>query len=252
MTAPAFRLTDAARTDVGTVRKINEDSYIARPDIGLWGVADGMGGHDNGEWASQTVVAALEKVAPEGDFTVDATKVADAIHAANSVIHEQVQAKGRQMGSTAAVLLIEQPNFAAMWAGDSRVYLLRAGKLVRITRDHTQVQEMIDHGLLTEAEAKSHPMVHVISRAVGVESSLELDAIVDQAEPGDVFLLCSDGLYGMVNDDEIAGVLASAAPEGVCKTLVSLALERGAPDNVTVVTVACEEVTRVTFATSEA
>jgi serine/threonine protein phosphatase PrpC len=247
MSTPALRLNHGARSDVGAVREVNEDSFIARPEIGLWAVADGMGGYENGQWASGTIVEALAAIGTDEDFDAAAAKVADAIHAANAVINEQVRSTGHNMGSTAAALMIQGRRFVVFWAGDSRVYLLRDGELIRMTQDHTQVQDMVERGLLTPEEAAHHPMMHVISRAVGVETTLELDAIVDEAEVGDVFLICSDGLYGVVGDEEILAALL-AAPLTAPEQLVQLCLSRGAPDNVTVVTIACEEITLLSLA----
>ena len=251
MTAQALRLTHGARSDVGVVRQVNEDSFIARPEIGLWAVADGMGGYENGQWASNAIVKALEEVAPDEDFDAAASRVAEAIHAANAVINDQVRASGRNMGSTAAALMIQGRRFVVFWAGDSRVYLLRDGELFRMTEDHTQVQDMVSRGLLTPEEAAHHPMMHVISRAVGVEPTLELDAVADEAQVGDLFLICSDGLYGVVDDEEIAQALRQLST-GAAETLVELCLSRGAPDNVTVVTISCEETTLLTFAPEQA
>ena len=244
-----LRLVDAARTDVGKVREVNEDSYVSRPDEGLWAVADGMGGFEHGQWASQTVVASLNQAILTGDFDADSLRVADAIHAANTTIHAESEAEGKRMGSTAAVLLVRERRFAVLWAGDSRVYLLRDGVLFRLSRDHTQVQELVDRGMLTLEEAAHHPMAHVVSRAVGVQPALQVDAIVDEANVGDVFMLCSDGLYGEVADAEIAETLGSGRPAMACDRLVETALERGARDNVTVIAVACEEITLTTSPT---
>ncbi|HWE99965.1 MAG TPA: protein phosphatase 2C domain-containing protein [Caulobacteraceae bacterium] len=243
----AFRFIDSAVTDVGRVRTVNEDSFVAAAQSGLWAVADGMGGHENGQKASRTVAEQLSSVEFQDDFDADSMTIADAVHAANAAIWSEASAAGKQMGSTAAALFVNGHRFAVVWAGDSRVYLLREGSLHRLTRDHTQVQEMVDRGYLTEAEAKNHPMSHVISRAVGVGPELELEAVADQVIGGDVFLLCSDGLYNMVSDEEIAHQLAQASPHGASKALVDAALERGAPDNVTVIAVACEPVTLLTI-----
>ncbi|MGA0603153.1 PP2C family protein-serine/threonine phosphatase [Caulobacter sp. KR2-114] len=246
MNVPALRLTHEAQSDVGAVRQVNEDSFVALPEHGLWAVADGMGGLENGQWASGAVVEALSRLSPESDFDAAAAKVAEAIHQANATINAAVRESGHNMGSTAAALMILGRRFAVFWAGDSRVYLLRGGQLFRMTEDHTQVQDMVSRGLLSEEEAAHHPMRHVISRAVGVEPTLELDAVADEVQIDDVFLLCSDGLYGVVSDDEIAQALA-VNPVSAARDLVALSLSRGAPDNVTVVTVCCEETTLLMF-----
>jgi serine/threonine protein phosphatase PrpC len=241
-----LRLRAAARSDVGRVRSANEDSFIERPDMCLWVVADGMGGHANGQWASRAIVDAVSRVAPSGDFDADIRRVADAIHAANATIYHRASEDGAQMGSTVAALLVQEGFFAALWVGDSRIYLYRDGTLHQLTRDHTQVQEMVEAGLLDAAEAKSHPMGHVLARAVGVQESLEIDVIVDEAEVGDTFLLCSDGITAVISNDEIARAMAGPPqPATAIATLVELCLERGAPDNVTTIAVACEEITRL-------
>jgi len=243
-----LRLRAAAVSDVGRVRSANEDSFLERSDSGVWVVADGMGGHAHGQWSSNTIVSAVRDLSLSGDFDADVNSLADAIHAANAVIHERTMAEGVSMGSTVVALLVRDRRFAVLWAGDSRIYLCRDGWLHQLTRDHTQVQEMVDAGLLSPEEAKEHPMKHVLARAVGVQPSLQLDAIVDEVDAGDIFLLCSDGLTGQVSDQEIVQAMGARQPQAVCASLVELCLERGAPDNVTTVTVACEEITRVSLA----
>lgn len=242
MTA-TFRFRTGAVTDVGGVRKVNEDALVSRPEAALWAVADGMGGHDNGRFASGALAAELEKAALDGGFDEDAQAVGDAIAAANAAIFAAAREAGKSMGSTVVALFLAGPRFGCLWAGDSRAYLKRGEQLHRLTRDHTQVQDMVERGLLTAEEARSHPMSHVLSRAVGVGAQLQLDAVADEAAPGDVFLLCSDGLTGVVADAEIAERLAQDKPEIAAQRLVELCLSRGAPDNVTVVVVACEETT---------
>jgi serine/threonine protein phosphatase PrpC len=243
VTAAGFRLVDAALSDPGKVRAANEDSFHADADRGFWLVADGMGGHANGAWASQAIVEQLGRTSLSGLLTADVTMAAEALHAANARIFGEAQSSGRRMGSTAAVLLVSGGRFAALWVGDSRIYLLRGGALHQLTRDHTQVQEMVDRGLLTREEAANHPMSHVISRAVGVEAAMEVDVIVDDAAPGDVFMLCSDGLSGLVSSDEIAAAIGGKRPRRACEGLLATCLDRGAPDNVTVIVVACEPLT---------
>ena len=134
------------------------------------------------------------------------------------------------------------------WAGDSRAYLLRGGQLYHLTRDHTMVNDMVVKGMISEEEALVHPMRHVLNKAVGVQAELELDGITDEVRPGDCFLLCSDGLTGLVEDAEIATALAPVNPDYTVKTLLDMVLERGAHDNVSILVVACEEQTHLTFA----
>jgi serine/threonine-protein phosphatase Stp1 len=242
-----LRLRAWSRSDVGRVRTANEDSFLERPEMGLWVVADGMGGHANGRWASGTIVDAVAPLSPLGDLDGDIRRVADAIHAANATIYDRSKVDGASMGSTVAALLVQEGFFAVLWVGDSRVYLFRDGQLHQLSRDHTQVQEMVDAGILSPEEAKTHPMSHVLARAVGVQASLELDVIVDEAEVGDKFLLCSDGLTARVSTDEIAAAMAGGSPQVASTSLVELCLERGAPDNVTAIAVACEEITRLSL-----
>jgi serine/threonine protein phosphatase PrpC len=252
MTQRGLRLVEEIRTDVGKVREHNEDSLLHRPEAGLWAVADGMGGLERGEWASAEIVAALQAAPLSGDFDDDCRRAADAIHAANSKIHAESETSGDRMGSTVVSLLVNGRRFAVLWAGDSRAYLLRDGQLHRLSRDHTQVQELVDEGLLSPDDAVNHPMSHVLTRAAGVEPGLELDAIADEAEVGDVFLLCSDGLHGVVSDAEIALTLGMERLPAACDRLIQLSLARGGPDNVTLVAVGCEEATLLSLAPSEA
>jgi serine/threonine-protein phosphatase Stp1 len=238
-----LRFHDATLTHPGKVRSDNEDSVLARPDGGLWAVADGMGGHSNGEWASAAITAALQAAALPADFDAAAAATAQAIHDANQRIWTEAQALGAPMGSTAVALLLRDTRFAVFWAGDSRCYLLRAGVLYQLTTDHSQVQDMVAAGRLTPEEAEGHPMAHVLSRAVGVEPRLELDAVSDEAMVDDIFLICSDGLTRTVPDPELAALLAGGRPAATADRLVKLCLDRGAPDNVSVVVVACDATT---------
>jgi serine/threonine protein phosphatase PrpC len=150
--------------------------------------------------------------------------------------------EGKQMGSTVVSLVIRGPEFIVLWAGDSRAYLYRQGQLIQLTRDHTQVEAMMERGLLTPEEAADHPMKHVLARAVGVQETLEIDGVRDRIESRDIFVLCSDGLSGVVSDAEIAAMLAEHG-HAAGDLLVAACLERGAPDNVTVTLVAANEPT---------
>lgn len=243
-----FRIHSAALTHEGRVRKNNEDSFCAQPERGLWAVADGMGGHENGEWASAEIAGSVERLPGADSFEDGCQAVAQAIHDANGRIWAEAQLRGIQMGSTVVALLLRDRHFAVLWVGDSRAYLLRGGTLYQLSRDHSQVQEMIDRGLLEADAAESHPMSHVLARAVGVMKTVEVDVIADEVEAGDVFLLCSDGLTGRVTDGELAELLGTTTDmAALTEELVRLTLERGAPDNVTVVTVALDETTMLSL-----
>lgn len=242
-----LRIESVALTHQGCVRTNNEDSLLERQAAGLWVVADGMGGHEHGEWASGEIASQLGRISVPYDFDAACHAVAGAIHAANAVVFEESEKRGQQMGSTVVALHISGRQFAIFWVGDSRIYLMRGGELIRLTKDHTQVQEMVDRGLLSDQEAADHPMGHMLARAVGVQAQVEVDVIIDEVEAGDIFLLCSDGLTGPVGDDDIAAILNAGAQVPAAQKLVEVTLERGAPDNVTVAVVTVSEATSLSF-----
>lgn len=231
-----FRIESWARTHEGRVRDHNEDSFCARERQGLWAVADGMGGHEGGEWASARLVETLNEAELPEDFDAACDAVAEAIRRANRAILAEARRRGRQMGSTIVVLLVQDQRYAVLWVGDSRAYRLREGALEQLSRDHSQVQEMVDRGILRPEDAVGHPMGHILSRAVGVREEIEVDRVAGDVRPGDIFLLCSDGLHGYVDETEIARRLRGR-PERAPDELVELTLAAGAPDNVTVVAV---------------
>lgn len=239
----SLRVESGAKSHEGRVRERNEDSFVARERYGLWAVADGMGGAANGDWASAKLGEALEAVRLPLPFDQACEAIAGAIHSANQEIYQRSVQRGKQMGSTIVALYTEGNRFVVFWVGDSRAYLLRDGALHRVSRDHSQVQEMIDRGLIEAKDAEGHPMGHVLARAVGVGEDLELDAVQGEVEPGDVFLLCSDGLHGYVPEPDIARLLGRGTPDEAVEHLVALTLDRGAPDNVTVIAVGFSEPT---------
>ncbi len=232
-----LRIESAARTHVGLVRAHNEDGYCAREQGGLWAVADGMGGHEGGEWASARLVEALDGVALPADLTAAGDAVAAAIEQANRFILAEARRRRKQMGSTIVALLVRDRRYAVLWVGDSRAWLLRDGALRPLSRDHNQVQEMVDRGLLRPEDAIGHPMSHILTRAVGVRDQVEIDRAGGELRPGDILLLSSDGLHGYVELGEIAARLPRGSPEAAADALVELTLAAGAPDNVTVVAI---------------
>jgi len=229
----------ASVSHVGMVRQLNEDSFMGRDDVGLWAVADGMGGHQSGDVASQQVVACLGDVSvcPDIASLLRATRMA--INEANSRLYNMSSQydSGRVPGSTVAALILNDRQAAVIWAGDSRIYRLRNGQAEQITRDHSHVQELLDQQLISPEEAESHPMANVITRAVGIEEYLELDVLHFELMEGDRFLLCSDGMSRLVSLDEIQAQMQRAHLEETVQSLLHTVLVRGASDNVTIVTV---------------
>jgi serine/threonine protein phosphatase PrpC len=234
MPDPLIRFAGA--THVGLKRERNEDSYLLRPEAGLWAVADGMGGHGGGDVASRMAISALEQVtaAPTGEALLEAveTAVADANRDMRAYARTE---SGGVMGTTLVALLMFGEHFACLWCGDSRAYLLRDGALRQLTRDHSESQDLVDRGVLDPEEAKLWPRRNVLTRALGVSDAAELEIISDRLAAGDALLLCSDGLTGHLDADDITAALDEQDPQAVCDCLIALTLERGARDNVTVV-----------------
>jgi len=226
----------AARSDVGLVRAGNEDSGYAGPRMLL--VADGMGGHAAGELASAIAVATLSSLNENPPSAADALgALADAVDrvgiSLGSVVAAEPELAG--MGTTVTGLAWLGGRIAVVHVGDSRAYLLRDGALVQLTHDHTYVQTLVDAGRLTEEQAAKHPRRSLLTRALDGITPVEADLSVREARVGDRYLLCSDGLTGVIADERLQLILAQRDPTGCVTQLVDEALERGAPDNVTVV-----------------
>ena len=231
--------TSSATTHVGMVRKVNQDSYAERSDIGVWVVADGMGGHEAGEVASATVTDHIKTLAAQAYFADTVLAVENSIQTANQTLLDQAATynSDRMPGSTVAVLVIDGEQGALVWAGDSRIYRRRDQNVELITRDHSHVQDLVDQGVIEEDEAESHPMANVITRAVGISDPLELETKYIEVRPEDQFLLCSDGLSRLVTEDEIESMMANTDHDEVTQSLLHTALVRGARDNVTLICV---------------
>ena len=234
-----FTWTSYARTDVGKVRKVNEDSMLDHPEAGVWVVADGMGGHAAGDVASSSIVENLSYINASSDANELVTAAENGLLEVNeSLIQQAAERTDRQtMGSTVAVMIAFHKKCFTLWAGDSRVYRIRNGELKRITCDHSKVQDLVDDGLITEEEAERHPEANVITRAIGASRNLYIDLDMHDVKAGDRYVICSDGLYKEVTEDEINDLAIQGTPEEACNTLVDLTLERGSRDNVTVIVV---------------
>jgi serine/threonine protein phosphatase Stp1 len=227
-----------AVTHPGAVRTHNEDAFLERPDIGLWAVADGAGGHEAGEVASTMLVEALGSI-PAG---LSAAELLAQVRLRIAATHTALRAEAARRGpraviaSTLVVLLARGDHFACLWAGDSRIYLLRGGALQQLTHDHSLVQELVDSGMLRPEEAEGHPRANVITRAIGADDEPpELDKVSDRALPGDRFLLCCDGLNKTLPDRALASILGGSDAPAV--ELVEAALRQRATDNVTAIVV---------------
>jgi protein phosphatase/serine/threonine-protein phosphatase Stp1 len=225
-----------AITDRGTVRPHNEDAFVDLPELGLFAVADGAGGHAAGELASGMLAEALSALSANLAPAEALAQIRLAVLAVHSALQAEAARRGDSMiASTLVVLLIRSGHFAALWAGDSRIYLLRGGALSQVTRDHSLVQALLDQGAITPQQALTHPQGNVITRAIGApDDNGELDKTIGPAKPGDIFLLCSDGLTKVLNDANIAQLMVSPDP---AQELIQAALAQGARDNVTAVVV---------------
>ena len=224
-----------ARSDVGLVREHNEDSFLLRTP--LFAVCDGMGGHAAGEVASSIAVKVIGEEAPN---TADDVLLGAAIEAANqAVIKAPQKGIGKPgMGSTASAIFIEGNQMAVAHVGDSRIYLLHHGTLVRITHDHSYVEELVDSGQITADEARNHPSRSVVTRALGSDPEMYADHFTLEVSDGDRIILCSDGLSSMILDDEIESIAVSnITPQNAADSLVSAALTAGGADNITVIVV---------------
>ena len=240
-----MQLSVAARTDVGRIRQGNEDSLYAdaSESRGLFIVADGMGGHAAGEVASEMAVAIIadELTALESVDAPDSQgRVAEALRRANDAIYRRtvLEADKQGMGTTASVLVLSDSGYVIGQVGDSRIYLLRDGVLRQLTKDHSYVQEQVDAGFLTPEQARYHPYSNVITRCVGANEAVEPDVFAGPVQAGDVFLVASDGLTGMVDDRRLQQLLSSnAQPRRVVDALIAEANGRGGLDNITAVLV---------------
>lgn len=225
----------ASRTDVGRVRHINEDAFLDSREQRLWVVADGLGGHSRGDYASSTVVEQLRGFSRQKALLANLRDLETRLH----VAHEKCRTAFRKHrpGTTVAALLAHGNYCFMLWAGDSRIYLLRDGELEQLTQDHSVAQEKFSRGELTQEELAHHHAAHVLTRAVGAGRSLRLDMHYLPARAGDRYLMCSDGLYNPVDASNIRALMGQGSAEDCCVALVDLALAGGGRDNITVVVI---------------
>jgi len=243
-----MHVTCAAGTDKGVVRSGNEDFHLMQLDRGIFIVADGMGGHAAGEVASEMCVHIIAEEMgsfrglPDADV---AARLFKAVQSANGAIYRRttVEKDKRGMGTTATAMILFPKRYLIAQVGDSRAYILRDGEFVQVTKDHSYVQEQVDAGLLTAEQARTHPYANVITRCVGSNEEVIPDIYFGNLEAGDVVLLASDGLTGMLEDDQIAKVMANGGePRQWIEKLIADANRRGGLDNITAIIVRVDSV----------
>lgn len=232
-----------AETNIGTVRKVNEDHYLQAPNSTVWCVADGMGGHARGDVASQMITKHLQNLIDQCQSAPLVPDIIDCIQTVNRHLVSLSQAHNTIIGSTVAVLLFDDHKAHCIWAGDSRIYRLRNKQIQRITRDHSQVEDMIEQGLIKPEDAESHPDANIITRAVGASNQLDLEVKSYELEASDKFILCSDGLNKVMSDDELEQSVLNTPLKVVTRNLIETALARKASDNITVLLIEKEGVT---------
>jgi protein phosphatase len=249
----AMRILAEGRTDIGKKRAHNEDSFGVSGELGLYVVADGMGGHAAGEVASQTAVETLKDfiASTKGQEEITwpferdtglsraANRLVVGIKLANQAIFKQAQERPDQkgMGTTIVAALVDEGELCIAHVGDSRAYVFGQGAISRITTDHSYVEEMVVSGSMTPEQARTHPLRNIVTRALGTKGEVRVDMSRHKLRPGDIYLLCSDGLTGMLTDSDIARTLADYDDNlaGCLDTLVKLANEKGGDDNITAV-----------------
>jgi len=250
-----MHLRFGAATDPGRVRARNEDRFVAAGDLGFFAVVDGMGGHTGGELASATIAEAvtafIRETAEDSDKTWPiafdpglsglANRLRAAIHSANQTLAARAQGNAALEGggATLAAALFGDDRLAVSNVGDCRAYLLRGDRLSQITRDHSVVAEQVEQGLIDAEAARTHPLRHVVTRAVSGQAEMAVDILEMEVRVGDRLFLCSDGIHGVLTDDKIAALLSGngRSLDEVCRALIDEANARGGPDNATPVVV---------------
>jgi protein phosphatase len=250
-------ILSAGKTDTGKTRKNNEDSYLVDEGMRLYAVADGIGGHEGGEVASRMAIEGLSQIiqkrfsvsddAPAHGISSESDAVKSALNHAFTLVNKTIRqaAAGNpalfHMGTTMTALVFREKTAYLAHVGDSRAYRLRSGELIQVSEDHTVVAEQMRAGLLTAEQARTTPYRHIITRALGIDAKIAIDQGAIEVRPDDTFLLCTDGLTEMVEDEQIRRILSNAPPQEAAELLVREANARGGVDNITVVVVQIED-----------
>ncbi|MEE9396107.1 MAG: protein phosphatase 2C domain-containing protein [Methylococcales bacterium] len=235
-----FEWSSAYRSETGNIRSVNEDACLDMRHKGIWVVADGMGGHQSGDLASRSIVESLEKAQVYDHLDESLDDIKERLKQVNTDLNIEAAERGgnQTIGSTVVVMVAHEDQCAVVWAGDSRLYRYRDGLLERLTRDHSQVQEIIELGVLLPEDAENHPAANIITRAIGASHDIDLDSTTTTMRADDVYLLCSDGLYKELTEDEIASILLAQSDSKIaCDELIDRTLQRECRDNVTAIVV---------------
>lgn len=227
----------AAKTHVGLKRSVNEDAILVLPEESIWVVSDGMGGHEAGDMASSLVVDSIALLPPGLDAAAKMRALREALTGAHARIVAEAEARDTTIGATVVLLVLSDGHWLALWAGDSRLYRLRNGKIEMLTSDHSVVAALVAQGQMNWDEAELHPISNQITRAVGVGDELELEKVHGEVRPGDRFLLCSDGLSKYATFAELERAMTGAPIETVSEKLIKMALDGGGADNISVIVV---------------
>ncbi|WP_096086979.1 PP2C family protein-serine/threonine phosphatase [Agaribacterium haliotis] len=229
----------AGLTHIGRVRPVNEDAFLQADSLRLWVIADGMGGHSRGDYASKAVIKTFEQFCWQDRLAASVKQLEQQLAACNEQCRTAF--RGKRIGSTVAALFVYGHHCFFLWAGDSRIYRLRQGQLQQMTEDHSLAQEKCARGELTPEQAAIHPSANVLTRAVGVHSTLQLDLRHAAFEPGDRYLICSDGLYNGVSIADMHTRLALGSVDDAAASLLDRALDNGGRDNISVIVVDTEQ-----------
>jgi PPM family protein phosphatase len=235
-----MRIDSFGGTHQGRVRPINEDRFLWRPEFGVFVVADGMGGHSHGDIASSAIVQCVEDALSHVEHAQKVKTLTESLLRANDMIGEISRANDDiVIGSTIAGLAVTGNRFSVLWSGDSRVYLLREGRIQQLTTDHNEAEMLLRKGAITKEQAREWPRRNVIVHAIGVNEEPHIEITEGAVRTGDVFVLCSDGLTNHLSDLEIKQIAAEYSARQACVELIRIALARGGTDNVSVIAVRC-------------
>ena len=236
----SFQISSKGVSHTGNVRSKNEDSILVHAEENLWTVADGMGGHQAGEFASQTITENLSLFKGHRSLDDNILLLEENILNSHSIIRRKSDKLGRNatIGSTVVCVYVWHNYLFTMWAGDSRLYRYRDGKLKRLTEDHSYVEELVRMGKLEARHAEEHPAANVVLKAVGIEDSLRIDMEYYELQDGDIYVICSDGLYKDLEEDKIAPIIESSREDmnGLARALLSASLDAGGSDNISIIT----------------